>query len=106
MSWDMIKWKRLRDALGHALELTRSRPYHTNDQSRVEQKNYTHIRLLLGYERMGYQQLLESIHSLFQPWSLWNNLYNPTLKQASCHREGSKRIRTHEPLEKHLLNEL
>ena len=30
---------------------TRSRPYHKNDNGHVEQKNWTHVRQLLGYER-------------------------------------------------------
>lgn len=33
---------------------TRSRPYRKSDQAHVEQKNYTHVRQILGYERLGH----------------------------------------------------
>jgi hypothetical protein len=32
--------------------LTRSRPYRKNGQAHVEQKNWTHVRQLLGYQRL------------------------------------------------------
>ena len=32
------------------LAFTRSRPYRKNDNARVEQKNWTHVRQLVGYE--------------------------------------------------------
>ena len=35
---------------------TRSRPYRKNDNARVEQKNWTHVRQLVGYGRMGALQ--------------------------------------------------
>ena len=30
------------------VQFTRSRPYHKNDNAHVEQKNWTHVRCLLG----------------------------------------------------------
>jgi hypothetical protein len=35
---------------------TRSRPYHKNDNAHVEQKNWTHVRQLLGWERLENPQ--------------------------------------------------
>ena len=32
---------------------TRSRPYRKNDNARVEQKNWTHVRQLVDYGRLG-----------------------------------------------------
>ncbi|MDB6124404.1 MAG: Integrase core domain, partial [Pedosphaera sp.] len=31
------------------VRFTRSRPYHKDDNGHVEQKNWTHVRQLLGY---------------------------------------------------------
>lgn len=78
------------------IEVTRSRPYHKNDQAHVEQKNHTHVRQLLGYERLGSDLLLASIFELLEAWSVWHNFYCPTLKQIEKRREGSKLIRRHE----------
>lgn len=74
---------------------TRSRPYFKNDQAYVEQKNYTHVRSLLGYDRLEHQELLPKLNELLSLWSLWKNLYCVTMKQESCHREGSKQVRRH-----------
>lgn len=74
---------------------TRSRPYFKNDQAYVEQKNYTHVRGLLGYDRLEHHELLPGLNELLSLWSLWKNLYCVTMKQESCHREGSKQVRRH-----------
>jgi hypothetical protein len=78
-----------------AVELPRSRPYHKNDQAHVEQKNYTHVRQLLGYERLEHEELVEPVNELLQVWSLWRNLYCATMKHICSHREG-RLIRRHE----------
>ncbi len=79
------------------IEQTRSRPYHKNDQAHIEQKNYTHVRALLGYDRIGYVEITDSLDRLLAYWSLWNNLYSPTMRQVAKRREkGGKVVRTHE----------
>lgn len=77
------------------IEQTRSRPYRKNDQAHVEQKNYTHVRQLLGYERLGERSLLAPLNQLLELWSLWKNLYCTTMEQISATREGSKQKRQH-----------
>jgi len=74
---------------------TRSRPYRKNDQAHVEQKNYTHVRQLLGYERLGHHELLAPLNALLESWSLWKNLYCTTMEQISATRAGSKQKRRH-----------
>lgn len=77
------------------IEQTRSRPYRKNDQAHVEQKNYTHVRQLLGYDRLEHRELLAPLNELLQIWSLWKNLYCTTMEQLSATREGSKQKRRH-----------
>ena len=38
------------------VDFTRSRPYRKNDNAYVEQKNYTHVRHLLGWNRLIQSQ--------------------------------------------------
>ena len=38
-------------AEAHAVQFTRSRAYKKDDNAHVEQKNWTHVRKLLGWER-------------------------------------------------------
>jgi hypothetical protein len=80
----------------HGIEQTRSRSYHKNDQAYVEQKNHTHVRQFLGYERLEHRELLDDLNELLKLWSQWRNLFCVTMKQESKRREGSRQIRRHE----------
>ncbi len=48
------------------LAFTRSRAYHKNDNARVEQKNYTHVRKPLGYLRYDTPAELQVIGDLYR----------------------------------------
>jgi hypothetical protein len=78
------------------IEMTRSRPYRKNDQAHVEQKNDTHVRQLLGHDRLGHQALMELARDLLESWSIWRNCFTTTFKQIEARREGSRQIRVHE----------
>jgi hypothetical protein len=93
LNWHVVGHYRDRDI---AVKQTRSRPYRKNDQAHIEQKNYTHVRQLLGYERYGHEVLVPAVDGLLRTWSLWKNLYHPTMRQTECRREGARRIRRHE----------
>lgn len=58
-----------------AISLSRSRPYHKNDNAHIEQKNYTHVRQLLGDDRFDDYELVTPLNEILKLWSLWNNLY-------------------------------
>ena len=78
------------------VELTRSRAYKKKDQAHIEQKNFTHVRQLLGYDRLGDEEMVGAIDELLERWSEWNNLYSATMKQEQKKREGGRLIRRHE----------
>jgi len=78
------------------VSVTRSRPYHKNDQAYVEQKNSTHARGLLGWDRLGHEELVAPCNELLELWSLWGNLYRPTMRQVFRKREKGKIVRRHE----------
>ncbi len=83
-----------------AVKMTRSRPYHKNDQAHVEQKNSTHVRQLLGFERLGLDHLVPLVIGLLEAWSIWRNGFTTTFKQISKQRIGSKTVRKHEKVPK------
>ena len=69
---------------------TRSRPYHSNDNAHVEQKNWTWARQLLGYGRLENPELVGPISALYQEvWAPWQNFFLPCLKLEEKWREGS-----------------
>lgn len=69
---------------------SRGRPYHKDDTAHVEQKNYTHVRLLLGYKRLESPDLLPRINQLYEAWSLFNNFFCPSIKLVSKVKIGSQ----------------
>jgi hypothetical protein len=76
---------------------SRSRPYHKNDNAFVEQKNWTHVRQLLGYDRFDKPELVGLINDLYKhEWSLFTNYFCPTLKLKSKSRINSKYVKTYE----------
>jgi hypothetical protein len=81
---------------GTPVEVTRSRPYHKNDNAHVEQKNRTHVREFIGYDRMDNMALVSPLNEAYIAWSLWRNLYRPSSKLLSKERVGAKMIKRHE----------
>jgi len=73
-----------------AVEFTRSRPYHSDDNAHVEQKNWTWARQLLGYGRLEDPGLVAPISALYREvWAPWQNFFLPCLKLERKWREGS-----------------
>lgn len=64
-----------------AIQFTRSRPYRKNDNAHIEQKNWTHVRHLFGYDRFEKPRLVLLMNNLYQnEWSLYQNHFCPTMK--------------------------
>jgi hypothetical protein len=80
------------------VQFTRSRPYKKNDNAFVEQKNWTHVRQLLGYDRFDNSELVPIINDLYMnEWTLFNNYFCPTLKLKEKQRINSRYIKKYEP---------
>lgn len=70
---------------------TRSRPYKKNDNAHVEQKNWTHVRNLFGYDRLDDKRVVTMMNDLYQKeWSLYQNHFMPTMKLLQKERIGAK----------------
>jgi hypothetical protein len=72
------------------LTFTRSRPYWKNDQAHVEQKNWSVVRQLLGYDRYETQAELALLQRIYHWLRLWTNHWQPVLKLVGKEREGAK----------------
>ena len=73
------------------VQFTRSRPYHKNDNAHVEQKNWTHVRQLLGYDRFENKALVPLMNNLYSnEYSLLQNYFCPSMKLISKERINSK----------------
>jgi hypothetical protein len=82
-------WSYMRERK-QAVEFTRSRPYHSDDNAHVEQKNWTWARQLLGYSRLEDQALVVPISALYREvWAPWQNFFLPCFKLKEKWRQGS-----------------
>ena len=82
-------WSYLREREA-AVEFTRSRPYHSDDNAHVEQKNWTWARQLLGYGRLEDPALVTLISALYREvWAPWQKFFLPCFKLQEKWREGS-----------------
>ena len=74
----------------------RGRPYKKNDNCFVEQKNWTHVRQLLGYDRLDEFWDVDYINDMYKNyWNPLKNFFIPTLKLESKTRHGGKLIKTY-----------
>jgi transposase InsO family protein len=86
INWHLKKWCEQKE-----IQLTRGRPYKKDDNAHVEQKNWTHVRKLLGWERYDTAQAVEAINDLYRrELRLWLNLFLPSVKLRRKVRVGSK----------------
>jgi len=72
------------------ITFTRCRPYKKNDQCHVEQKNYSIIRQIVGYDRYEGGEAYDAMTALYQPLRLFTNFFQPSVQLVSKQREGGK----------------
>jgi hypothetical protein len=76
---------------------TRSRPYKKNDNAHVEQKNWSHVRQLFGYDRFEERQILPLMNDLYaHEWSLYQNHFCPTMKLRKKQRINSRYVKQYD----------
>ncbi len=78
------------------VEQTRSRSYHKNDNARVEQKNGSHVRPLLGYDRFDDPDCIKALNDILVLHSIWSNIFRPCMKLVSKVREGHRYKKTYD----------
>ena len=73
------------------IQFTRGRPYKKDDNAHIEQKNWTHVRRVLGYERYDSPAAFDAIQDLYRhELPLFQNLFLPSLKLLRKVRIGSR----------------
>jgi len=73
------------------IQFTRGRPYKKDDNAHIEQKNWTHVRKLLGYVRYDSAVAQGAIHALYrQELRLFQNLFLPSVKLLRKERVGAR----------------
>ena len=94
LNWHLHDYFRERE---HPVGFTRSRPCRKNDNARVEQKNWTHVRQLVGYGRLGSPEQAEALNDLYaKEWGWFRNYFCPAMKHLRTEVEGSRKKRVYD----------
>ena len=79
------------------MKVTRSRPYHKDDNAPVEQKNWMWPRQWLGYGRLEDPKLVEPINRIYREiGEPLQNFFLPCMKLVEKKRVGARWKRKHD----------
>jgi hypothetical protein len=80
-----------------AIQFTRGRPYKKDDNAHIEQKNWTHVRRLMGWVRYDSEEAVAAMNRLYRgELRLLQNLFLPSVKLVRKQRVGSRVRRCYE----------
>jgi hypothetical protein len=80
------------------VQYTRSREYKKNDNAHIEEKNWTHIRQFIGYQRFDKIQTVSMLNDLYlTEWRFYLNFFIPSFKLIEKRRNGAKIIKIFDP---------
>lgn len=92
INWHVGSW-----CAHHQVQFSHSRPYKKDDNAYIEQKNWTHVRKLMGWDRYDTPQAVEAMNDLYRhELRLWLNLFQPSAKLMEKVRVGSKLCRRYD----------
>jgi hypothetical protein len=87
----------LRYCQARGIQFTRSRPYKKDDNAHIEQKNWTHVRKLLAWERYDTAEAVAAITRLYQhDLRLMMNLFQPSVTLVTKVRVGARLTRRYD----------
>lgn len=79
------------------IQFTRSRAYKKDDNAHVEQKNWTHVRQWLGYDRLDSSAVVPLMNQLYtSEWRLFLNFFCPSVKLLEKKRIASKTVKRYD----------
>jgi len=76
--------------------MSRSRSYHKNDNAHVEQKNWTHVRQIFGYERLESRDFVPLMNEIYLIQNQIQNFFIPQFKLKSKVRIMAKIKKKHD----------
>jgi hypothetical protein len=74
----------------NGITFTRSRSYKKNDSCHVEQKNWSIVRRVIGYDRFSSKAAFKALDDVYTLLRLYVNFFQPVLKLVSKSRHGAK----------------
>ena len=72
------------------ITFTRARSYKKNDSCHVEQKNWSVVRRVIGYDRFSSKEAFKTLDDVYTLLRLYVNFFQPVLKLVGKSRHGAK----------------
>ncbi len=63
---ELIDEHLVRDAWTHPIQSTRGRSYKKDDNAHIEQKNWSHVRKLIGWDRFNTPEAVERLNDHYR----------------------------------------
>lgn len=88
---EFINYHLLRYCQKHHIQFTRGRPYKKDDNAHIEQKNWTHVRRIFGWDRYDTREQCDAMNALYRnDLRIMMNLFQPCVKLIKKVRVGTK----------------
>jgi len=79
------------------VKMVRRRAYKKNDNAHVEQKNFTHVRQIFGYERLDDMAMVNMMNEIYTAyWNVLHNYFTPTMKLVERKRVGGRIVKKYD----------
>lgn len=91
INWHLKGWCDMR-----GITMTRTRPYMKNDHGRIEQKNYTNVRHVVGYTRYDDPRHALVLNELYAVLEDYLNFFVPSMVCVKKERIGSRYVRRYD----------
>ena len=85
-----------RYCLEEKITFTRSRPYKKNDQAYVEQKNWSVVRNIVGYDRFETEEDLNLLQLVYEYLHVYVNFFQPVMKLIKKERIDGKTVKVYD----------
>ncbi len=80
------------------VELSRSRPYHKNDNRFVEENNFSLVRAYVGYARLETVQQTRLLNQLYDKLWLYHNFFQPVMRLSEKQHGGQRTKRIYQDI--------
>jgi len=88
---EFLNFHLVRYTQSHGIQFTRGRPYKKDDNAHIEQKNWTHVRKVFGWDCYEGASVAKLMNDLYHnELSMMMNLFQPSVKLIRRERVGSR----------------
>ena len=93
---EFVNYHLIRYCTKNQITYTRAREGVKNDQSYVEQQNYSVVRRFVGYQRLDSEKHLKIVNKLYELLSDYQNFFQPVMRLKTKVRDGAKVTRVYD----------